>query len=71
MPALDPNKLYYVWRNLPWRMPRGSVENVVRMFMFWPLYQGLNRAEAERMAIDKARALGWSVENLSLQYYKE
>jgi len=71
MPWDDSKKLAYTYKNLPWRQPRGSVENVIRMFMFHLLYKGLSRDEAERIAIERARKLGHNVETLSLRYNKE
>lgn len=71
MPRYDPEKLAYTYKNLPWRMPRGSLENMIRMFMFPLLYKGLSRDAAEWRAIIKARKLGWNVDNLSLKYREE
>ena len=71
MPYSDPDKLAYTFKNLPCRRPRGSVENVIRAFMFPLLYKGLSRDAAEWRAIVKARELGENVENLSLRYREE
>lgn len=71
MPWDNPEKLAYTYKNLPWRRPRGSVENVIRMFVFHQLYKGLSRDEAKQIAIEKAQKLGYNIDNLVLWFSGE
>ena len=58
----------YALRNLPWRKPRGSIENVIRAYMFPLLLKGMTREHAEITALAKARDQGYDVTKLQLEY---
>jgi hypothetical protein len=45
-------------RELPCREPRGSPQNILRMYMMREFLRGLSREEAERAARDKMQAKG-------------